>query len=581
MKLLALFFRRFLAHKRRLLGGLLAVPLTRLADIAVTLVIGDAINSLQTGGGIDAINQALLWLTAYALAQAVFSFLQRWWVVSTSRFVERDLKQELFDKLSRLPFTFHTESRSGDLVSRLTSDVEHVRMFLGPGLMFALGGLVMLPVTLVLLLRLNAGLALTMAIPLAIMGLSFRWLTPRLHASSKAVQEGIGEISHRAQENFAGIRVVKGFAREGQQAERFADASKTNLNNQVRLARERGLAHAITATSSQLTMVVILLIGGRAMIRGELGYGDTLIFIDLTLKLFWPIITLGWLAGMYPRATAAAARVDEILSRDVEIRDPVAPREASGPAGEFRLRDVSYTYPGSEEPAVSKIDLDVPAGSVLGIVGPTGCGKSTLLHLFGRLYDSQGTIQQGTVPLDELRLADVRGPLGYVPQDSFLFSDTWTGNVCFGAAVAPDAERLRELAELVCIDREVDAFPDGYEQLIGERGVTLSGGQRQRTCIARALARDPAVLILDDALSAVDTQTEAKLIDHLHTAGQERTVIIAAHRLSSVRAADQILVLSADGTPEALGRHAELAEGTGWYADSWRRQQAREELEEL
>ena len=582
MRLLASFFKRFLRYRWRLVGGLLAVPLTRLADIAATLVIGEAINRLQEGEGIPMLNRLLLWLGLYAVGQALFSFLQRWWTVSTSRFVERELKQELFDKLTHLSFDYHDRSRSGDVVSRLTSDVENLRMFLGPGLMFALGGLIMVPVTLVLLLRLEPVLALTMSVPLAVMGFAFKLLMPRLHRTSKAVQEGLAEVSHTAQENFAGIRVVQGYAREEHQSARFARASRQNRDNQIALARERGLAHAVAIGSSQVTMLVILALGGRAMIHGELGHGDTLIFIDLTLKLFWPILTLGWIAGMYPRATASASRIVEILGRHPTIESPPEPRRLPDPRGAFRLEEVGFTYPGAPRPALSGVDLEIPAGSVLGVVGPTGCGKTTLLHLLGRFYEvEEGRIEFDGVPLRDLSLSDLRRPLGYVPQESFLFSDTWRENVNLGSDEPLGDEALAQLASRVCLAEEVEAFPDGPDQLIGERGVTLSGGQRQRTCIARALARDPKVLILDDTLSAVDTETEQKLIENLHHAGRGRTVVISAHRLSSVKDADRILVLSNEGRMEALSGHDELLAREGWYSRTWKRQQAREELEEL
>lgn len=585
MKVLAAFFARFLRRKRQLVGGFIAVPLTRLADIAVTLAIGAALNGLQKGAPVDAVDRALGWIALYALCQACSSFAQRWFIVSNSRHVERELKQDVFDKLTSLSFGFHNKSRSGDIVSRLTSDIENVRMFLGPGLMFAVGSLVMVPVTLVLLIRLDATLALVMALPLAILGGGFRWLTPRLHAASKDVQEGLADISHRAQENFAGIRVVKGFAREEHQAARFAEASLTNRERQVRLARARGLTHAFATTSSQLTFAVILLLGGRAMIDGRLGYGDTLVFVDLTLKLFWPLVAIGWLAGMVPRAIASAQRVQEILGEAPEIADPPpgAARllERGAVRGEYELQDVCFTYPGAEAPALRDLNLRIPAGSRFGVVGPTGCGKTTLLHLLGRIYDCQGEIRLDGVPLPELCVADLRAPVGYVPQDSFLFSDTWADNVGFGCEDELGEERLGELAELVCMTDELGSFQGGARQLIGERGVTLSGGQRQRTAIARALASDPRILILDDALSAVDTETERRLIEHLRHEGRSRTVLIAAHRLSSVCEADQILVLDAAGSPAELGTHEELLAEGGWYARTWAQQQTRHELEEL
>jgi ATP-binding cassette subfamily B protein len=284
---------------------------------------------------------------------------------------------------------------------------------------------------------------------------------------------------------------------------------------------------------------------------------------------------------MYPRAVASAKRVEELLSRTSDIRDPAAPVALPQIRGALSLRHVSYTYEGAERPSLSDVSVEVPAGSVLGVVGPTGSGKTTLLYLLGRLLDPEGEIRLDGVSIRDLPLSTLRSALGYVPQDSFLFSEPYRENVAFGADGELPEERIRELVDVACMTPEVAAFPDGLDQRIGERGVTLSGGQRQRTCIARALARDPRILVLDDALSAVDTETERRLLDHLRRAGKGRTVVIAAHRLSSVARADRIVVLTRSGTVEAVGTHAELIARDGWYRRTWSRQQAQEELSVL
>ncbi len=573
-------FRRFLRYRRPLALGILCVPLSSLGDIWITKLIGDALDRLRAGSQADFLAGLFWMLLAIAAFRGLFRFLQRWWIVCVSRYVENDLKQALFDKLTRLSFTFHNKSRSGDLVSRLTSDVENVRMFLGPGLMYTLGALVMIPVSLGYLLALNAPLALAMVVPLAIMGLGMKLLSPRLNRHSTAVQESLAEISSRAQENFAGIRVVKGYGREDQQIARFERVSRQTMAHQIELGRARGITHAITWGAKDLTFVPILLVGGWAMIDGKLPAGDVFKFIDLTFKVFWPIIAVGWMAGIFPRARVSAARIEEMLATDSEIVESATPRELSRVCGALDLRNVSFRYEGAERAAISDLSLRVPAGSVLGIVGPTGAGKTTLINLLARLFEAEGEIELDGVPIRELSLSTLRGALGYVPQDGFLFSESFRDNVGFGAEVSLSDERLTSLCAQAMLSEEVARFPQGFDQLIGERGVTLSGGQRQRTCIARALAREPHVLILDDALSAVDTETESKLVANLRSAGEGRTVVICAHRLSTVRHADRIVVLE-QGRAVLQGTHEELLAQAGWYRDTWARQQAQEELSGL
>jgi ATP-binding cassette, subfamily B, multidrug efflux pump len=573
------FFRRFLRYRWTLLGGFLTIPLGSAFDIWLTLKVGDALNRLRTAED-AAFLRGLFWsLIVLALFRGVFRFLQRWWVVGVSREVERDLKQALFEKLTALPFSFHNRSRSGDVVSRVTSDVENVRMFLGPGLMYVAGAVTLVPASLFVLVGLAPLLTLSMLLPIAAMVIGMRLLVPRLHRLSTLVQESLAEISHHAQESFAGIRVIKGYGVAAHQVGRFERASRQNRDHQVALSKVRGLTDAITHSAFDLTFLPILFLGGLAMIDRTLAAGDLFKFIDLTLKVFWPVIALGWMAGMYPRALASAERIDALLNEPQEIDEPERPRALGEVQGELVLEHVSFTYPDAARPALADVSVRVPAKSTLGVVGPTGSGKSTLLNLLGRMFEAEGEIRLDGVPIRELPVATLRGALGYVPQDSFLFSETWRENVAFGAESGEvDDAGLRELAERASIAADVANFPEGFEQLIGERGVTLSGGQRQRTAIARALAKDPAVLVLDDCMSAVDTETEARLIESLHAAGRGRTMVIAAHRLSAVRDAERILVLS-EGRVEAQGTHAELLQSSPWYRATWEHQRAREELE--
>ena len=580
MRRLGRFVGRFLRHRTRLVAGILCVPVVAACDIKLTLLIGDALTRLRESDDTAFLRGLFFLLLVIAAFQGVFRYLQRWWIVGVSRRFEVELKQDLFDQLTKLSFRFHARSRSGDIVSRLTSDVENVRMLLGPGSMYVLGALVMVPGSFWVLYRLSPTVTLTMTLPLILVALTMKGLTPRLHRASTAVQESLAEISHRAQESFAGVRVVKGYGLAPREGERFRRVSETNRGHQNELASARGLTHSLINLSYDLAFLPVLFVGGLALIDRTLEVGDLFKFIDLGFKVFWPVIALGWMAGLYPRALASAERIDELLEERSEIVEPASPRPLADVRGALSLRGVGYTYAGAARPSLAGVTVDVPAGSVLGVVGPTGSGKSTLLNLLGRLYEAQGEIRLDGVPIRELPLSTLRGALAYVPQDSFLFSDTYRANIELGAPAPLSDERLAALIDQAGMSEEVAAFPDGTEQLIGERGVTLSGGQRQRTCIARALALDPRVLILDDALSAVDTETEAQLYSNLRRAGAGRTVVVAAHRLATVRHADHVLVLDR-GRVQAQGTHAELLQRSDWYRETWERQRMLEELEEL
>lgn len=577
MALLLSFYRRFfLAHRRDLLLGFLCIPLAQGADVAFSWMVSRTLKRVGEGDPSSYLTDTLLMLVVAAVGHSVFRFFQRWYIVVVSRKVEVDLKQRMFDRLSHLDFAFHDGSRSGDVVSRATSDVENLRMFLGPGMMYSVGAMVIVPISLTLLYQENATLTLTMILPMVGMGLAMKLLSPSLHRHSTAVQESLAEVSHRAQENFGGIRVVKGYHREDQEAASFEATSAENRQNQVALGRARGLTHTSVHSSFDLTFLVILLLGGLAAISkpGQFDVGSLFLFIDLTLKVFWPLIALGWIAGMYPRAVASANRIEELLEREPAVKDGDPPVDLETIRGELAFEGVSFRYESAGENALNGINLHVPAGSTLGVVGPTGSGKSTLLSLVGRLYDvTEGQVALDGAAVKSLSLDTLRGSLGYVPQDSFLFSEPYSDNVRFGADGEIDDTELARLLDQAAMTGEVANFPGGIETLVGERGVTLSGGQRQRTCIARALARDPKVLLLDDCLSAVDTETEKALLGELRASGEGRTVLVAAHRLTTVAEADHIVVLTAEGSIEAEGTHEELLDRAGWYRDTWDQQQ--------
>lgn len=574
--------RRLSRHWKWLAGGALALPVSRLAHIAVTLAIADGLHALEGGTLSDAMPRLFGLIALYATIGGVAGFFERWWIGILSRRFEIDLRGELFSALTRRELAFHDENRTGELSSRVTADVEALRMLYGPGLLHAAGALIILPVSLFIMGRENLSLTLWMLLPMAAMAFGIRLFMPRMHRHSHEVQESLAEIGHCAQETFAGIRVVQGYAREDQRVARFAAISRDNRDKQVRLARDRGLTHATVQGSFQTTFAIVLLLGGFAVMHGELDAADLFVFMDLSMRAFWPLIALGWIAGMIPRAMASAERIVELLDGTPVVRSPKDAVAAPGPAGEVRFDGVRFTYPGAAEPALDGIDVRVAPGGTLGVVGPTGSGKSTLLDLVARFADPEdGVVAVGGADARRRDLAELRGEIGLVPQDGFLFTESWRANVGFGRDDVLSDEELAEWTRVACLEDTVEGFPDGFDQLVGERGVTLSGGQRQRTCLARALARKPRVLLLDDSLSAVDAETEARLLAHLRDDVKGCTTLITAHRLSAVAHADEILVLDDHGRVADRGTHAQLTSRPGWYRDTWQRQVEEEELEEL
>ena len=581
------FFLLFLRHPWYLAAGLLCIPAAAWIDIQISLVVADTLNRLGTADA-GFLDRVLVIILVIAILRGLLRFGMRWFVVGVSRRVEKTIKQDVFDRLTRLSLRFHRGEETGDLAARVTADVEAVRMLLGPGLMHLMSAVTAIGLAFGVLLRLDRELTLWLVLPLFLLALSTAALMPRLHRASMAVQERIADLYRFAQENFGGIRVVQGYGLEDQQRALWGRTSKANHDAQLELAAARGLSNTFTHASHDLCNLPILLVGGTLVMSGSFGLGDLFLFIDLVIKVFWPVLALGWILGMLPRAVASAQRIDAILSDDRVTPEDDEPLDASAIRGHFVLRGVGHRYPGEERPSLADVTLDLPAGGTLGVVGPTGSGKTTLLHLFERLYEPElapgGELTLDGRPLDRYDLASLRRAVGHVPQDGFLFGMGYRENLELGADEPLDDARIWELLEVASIAPEIrqlgEHSGEGLDTLLGERGVNLSGGQRQRTAIARALAGDPRVLILDDALSAVDTATERKLLDHLGEAAADRTVILAAHRLSVVAGADRILVLE-EGRPTGLGTHDELLASHPWYRDAWRRQQASDELEAL
>lgn len=527
----------------------------------------------------------LLFLGATAF-RGLFQWLMRRLVVAVSRELERDLRDLLFAKVVRQSPAWAARHHTGDLMSRFTSDVEAVRMSVGPGLMYVANTLALLPWALWFMFAMSPTLAWLNLVPMAVLAVGTRLVTPRMHAASTDLQEAQGALSTQAQESFAGVRVVKSFAREEAEVVSFRGKSERTLAASLRVAYVQALFWPMIGLLKWLGFVLTVFVGGRMMARGELDLGTFLSFHLYAGMLLWPMVSLGWVLALWERGKVAMARLAAILEAPREIDEPARPERVAQPRGEVEFRGLSWTYPGAKAPALSGVSFRVDAGRTVAIVGPTGSGKSTLLATVPRLLDPPpGTVLVDGVPVERWPLSELRGLVGYVPQDTFLFSDTVGGNVALGLPASEEVPerpgedaRVRRAADQARILPDVERLPHGFDTLLGERGVNLSGGQRQRTAIARALVRDPRLLLLDDCLSAVDARTEAEILANLREVLRGRTTLLVTHRVSAAKLADEVLVLD-EGRVVERGAPADLLAADGPFARLAKRQSLEDALE--
>jgi ATP-binding cassette, subfamily B, multidrug efflux pump len=564
--------------------GLFFVVLSNATGVLAPFLLGRAIDTLVLP---DASLRMLAGYAALVILATVASgatrFGMRRVLNGTSRRIETDLRQAFFEKLLRLDAGFHAGTRTGDLMSRATNDTQAVRMAVGPGVMYLVNTVVMTAFTLVFMIRYSPLLTVIALAPMTLLPVVMSHFGHRIHARFEQIQEHFGTLSTMVQENLAGVRIVRAYGQEHAQEAEFAAINRGYLRRNMALARITAVFHPLLTLLTGLGMLLVLWIGGRQVMVGAMSVGDFIAFGFYLAMLTWPMIALGWVINLFQRGAASMARLERILNTEPAIRSA-----AAGPAhvdvrGDLELRGVSFRYPGSDRWVLRELDLHIRAGSTVAIVGPTGAGKSTLLALLARRYDPvHGVILLDGTPLPEVPLDALHRALGVVPQDAFVFSDTITGNIAFGIPESvDDAERrarVHEATRVAQLDTTVRAFPHGYDTMLGERGINLSGGQRQRATLARALARDPAILMLDDALSAVDTQTEIAILNELRSVLRGRTSILVSHRVSAVMEADLIVVLE-DGRIVERGRHRELVARGGLYAGLLHRQLLEEGLD--
>jgi ATP-binding cassette subfamily B protein len=576
-------FSYFVRYRALLLAGGIALLAGRLLSVWAPRLLGRALNALEERGaaGVSEATTAGWWFVGVSLAAGVFTFgMRRWWI-GASRMVERDLKRDVFAHVERVPVSTFDRMRTGDLLSRLTSDVEAVRFATGPGSMYVASTLVMFPAALTSMTQLSARLTLAALVPLLATMLLVWAMAPGIMRRTRAVQDRIGDLSARALESFAGARVVRAYATEAVEVDAFRRQNDLLVEETLGLARHRAWMTAGLYVLGGLGELAVVGYGGHLVTTGDVQPGDLLAFLAYVGLLTWPMISVGWVVSAFQRSAAAVQRIDEVLSIPEEPatlaeRDPTAPESFRGA---LDVRDLTFRYPGAERDALRGVSFSVPAGSTLALVGPVGSGKSTLLRLLPRLYEPPvGRVFLDGIDVARIPLASLRAAFTAVPQDTYLFSDSLEGNLAYARPDAPSRDEVLRAAAVAGLEPDLEAFPRGIETVDGERGVTLSGGQKQRATLARALLREAPVLLLDDALSSVDTHTEERILERLEGELRRRTAVVVAHRLSTVRHADRIVVLE-DGRVAEEGTHEELLRLGGWYARTYADQRLEEEIE--